>query len=119
MINITLEQILGGIAMGFFGLFSWLANSYITQIKTDIKELKEQNEEEFREMMKHSHDMQETVAKNNETLVRIATAYEETAKHVDSLTHRMNEVEKDVVKQERDSRTLFHAIAEMKNHAHK
>jgi methyl-accepting chemotaxis protein len=114
MLSITIEQIAGSVFVGLIGLFSYLAKSYVSQIKTDIQELKEQNEGEFREMMKHSQSMQDTVVKNNDALIRIATSYEETAKHVESLTLRMNEVEKDVVKQERDSRTLFHAISELK-----
>lgn len=104
MINLHLEVIFGAFLTLVVSVLGFLGKSFVDSFKESIKEYKKEIEE-----------LAEKVSQNNETLIRIATAYEETSKHVDDLTARMNDIEKEIVRQERDNKSLFNAVKELKH----
>lgn len=104
MINLHLEVIFGAFFTALIGVFGFLGKSFLSRLQSDLLDYKKEIEM-----------LTDKVTENNDTLIRIATTYKEVSKHVDNLTLRLNEVEKEIVRQERDSKSLFNAVKDLKH----
>lgn len=103
MINLQLEVIFGTFFTALLAVFGFLGKSFLSRLQSDLLDYKKEIEA-----------LTDKVTENNDTLIRIATTYEEVSKHVDNLTVRLNEVEKEIVRQERDSKSLYNTVRELK-----